>query len=390
MPIQDVPLELLALILDRVDYDLDAAQALLRVNKRFYGAMLDQGRLARLVVEMLLTRVLAPHTPPRYDPRFDHDNPTWRMPRAHLQLNVDRILELFARGGALRAEVLRIARSTGTLHDAMLVRAPFFKSRERDAAARELLAILRPSIVMAIRSERVGIRRVYEGLTDDEMDGVVDGIGRFAFTNRFHRNDEMYPAFRRTIRQYILESALPLGERAVLAKCGPMCFWDTSGVQDMRHAFAYRGAGTPAETRSLWADFSADLMWPTQNVIDMSFAFAFSGFNGRIGHLNVASVCSMSGTFCHNDAFDQPIGSWDVHRVDDMYGMFFEARAFNHPIGNWDVRNVTTMGSMFKGARSFSCSLVGWDMRNVWARSEMLVDSPIEHETDRLRQPVRI
>ncbi len=43
----------------------------------------------------------------------------------------------------------------GTLHDAMLVRAPLFM-RAHNPAARELLEILRPSIVNAIRSERVG------------------------------------------------------------------------------------------------------------------------------------------------------------------------------------------------------------------------------------------
>jgi len=375
------------MILDRVDYDLNAAQALMRVSRKFHGLMLDQVRLARLVVEMLLTRVLAAHTPPAYEPRDHHDSDDWQLPPAHLQLNVDRILDLVARGGALRVEVIQIARSAGTLHDAMLVRAPFFM-RVDNPAARELLAILRPSIVDAIRSERVGTRRVYEGLTDNEMSRVVGMIGNFAFTNRFHENDERYPAFRRTVRQYIAECNRPLGERAVLAECGPLCFWDTSGVMDMRHAFAYRDTGAPAETRPLWSNFSADLMWATQNVLDVSFMFAFSGFNGRIGHLNVASVRWMVGTFCNNDAFDQPIGEWDVSSVRTMYGMFSEARAFNHPIDKWDVRNVTTMSAMFKGARSFAHSLVGWDMSGVRLRFAMLAGSPIEHETHRLRQPV--
>ncbi len=390
MRIDDMPLEMLALILDHVDYDLRAAQELMRLNKRFYGAMLDQGRLARLVVEMLLTRVRPEHIPPGYLPRFDHDNPLWQMHPAYLQLNVDRIIQLVARGGALRTEILRIARSTGPLHDAMLVRAPFFK-REVDAhteaggVARELLAILRPSIVLAIMSERVGTRTVYEGLTDDAMDGVVDGIGRFAFTNRFYEDENVYPEFRRKVRQYITECDLPLHQRVVLAECGPLCFWDTSGVMDMRHAFSYRGGG-PAQSRT---NFSADLMWHTQNVMDMSFMFARSGFNGRIGHLNVAFVGSMAGTFCHNDVFNQPIGAWDVRRVRDMYGMFHEAVLFNQPIGMWDVRNVTSMSVMFKGARSFAYSLTGWDMSNVWSRNEMLADSPIEHETGLLKEPVR-
>jgi len=148
--IKDVPHAVLVQILERVDYDLAAAQALMSVDRRFRAAMLDERGVAKLVVKTLLTTC--------------SDQAT----TAYRQLNVGRILELVATGreglkGALRSRILATARTAGTLvHDAMLVRAPLIMrvATQDDAsalypahvrAARELFAAMRPSVERTIR-----------------------------------------------------------------------------------------------------------------------------------------------------------------------------------------------------------------------------------------------
>ncbi len=328
--IGDVPDGVLVQILERVDYDLAAAQAIMSVDRRFRGVMLDERGAAKLVARTLLTKCSA------------HRNDD-----AYSQLNVGRILDIVATGreglkGALRGGILATARNAGTLaHDALLVRAPLMMRVARQnmldpsyvRAARELFAAMRPSIERTIRSERVGETRVYGDLSDAEMARVVDLLGRHAFTNatrdeiarcdpRAYQNDEL----EHEVAAYIAECRAPLSERRVLATRGPMCFWDTSDVTDLSSAF-----------RS--TNFSADLMWPTQNVVDMDGTFADSRFNGRIGHWNVARVESMNYTFADNPVFDQPIAAWNVAAVCEMDRMFDGAVAFKQPLRAWRMIN---------------------------------------------------
>jgi hypothetical protein len=383
--ISDVPLDVLVHILSLVQYDYHVAQVLMRVDKRFHKAVLYDGVLARRILKNILARAPSEHTGLPY-----------------IQLNVDTILHLVPHdsdsGTGLRAAlgvaIMEIARNEGTLRDSLLVRAPLIK-RVADShkngdptarAARHLFDVLRPAIVATIMSERVGTRYVYADTSDADMERVVDGIGRLAFTNRLGDVSRTDTAFRRTVAAYIEECAAPFRDRAILAASGPMCFWDTSDLEDMRGVFdsqCFGFGGQPDESDAY--DFSADLMWPTQNAVHMGYMFAFSRFNGRVGHLNVARVKSMAGTFCCNHAFnqpiggwdvsrvsdasymfhralafDQPIGTWDVARVVDMHGMFEHAAAFNRPIGAWDVRRATNMNRLFKGASSFAQPLGGW------------------------------
>jgi hypothetical protein len=368
--IGDVPHGVLVQILESVDYDLAAAGALMRVDRRFRGAVLDERRAAKLVAKELLTKC----------------SRGWSQPRsAYYQLNVGRILDIVATGreglkGALRSGFLAIARTSGTLaHDALLVRAPLIMraARQEDAsahAARVLFTAMRPSVVRTILSERIGETRVYGDLSEAEMARVVDGIGCHAFTNRY-TGDENGGApvqdgtFRGEVAAYITECRAPLGARRVLATRGPLCFWDTSGIEDLGHAFDHPelywptallesfSAGGPVTKPDY---FSADLMWPTQNVINMSRTFAHSGFNGRIGHWNVARVRRMYATFMQNPVFNQPIGAWDVGRVQNMNHMLRDARAFNQPIAAWNVAAVRERRDILTRAVAFKHPLPAW------------------------------
>jgi hypothetical protein len=339
-----VPDELLLIILADADYDIYTVGRLTVLNTTFVRLM-SAPSIAANVARMLLMRVVAPTA------------------TSDRQLNVDRILDIVARGrhglkGALRTQFLDIARNAHhELHSALLVRAPHlqrasgrFPADATVGAAALLFAALRPSVVRAIESERVHDEYFYVGLGDAEMEYVVSRIGREQFVNQLvvGRRDT---TFRRAVQAYVAEISTPLGRRMLLARYGPLCFWDTSGIQDMHKAFdsrqdlrgrAFRNAVSPR----LYS-FTADLMWPTQSVLSMDYAFAFSLFNGQIGHWNVSSVRSMRKTFVASKEFNADISEWDVSGVEDMT-------------------------AMFKGAESFAQSIEAWDMRSVVAQSEMM------------------
>jgi hypothetical protein len=209
---------------------------------------------------------------------------------------------------AMRAELLRIARNEkDELHDALLVRAPRIVRSDT-----ELLEALRPSIVRTIRSERVNGRYVYGDVSDVGMAEIVGRIGRSRFVNAYRANGPDR-AFRHEVNVYERECEVPVGHRSVLRERGPMCFWDTSGVEDLREALYGK-------------HITADLMWPTHNVRTMSFLFAKSTFNGRIGHWDVSRVESMAGLFYENEVFEQPIDRWDTRKVQNVWHMFFGAK----------------------------------------------------------------
>jgi hypothetical protein len=300
----------------------------------------------RFVVKKLLTCVM---TPPFSAP--------------YLELNIDRILVVMDADNefkrALRGTILEIADDPADpVHDALVVRAPILRriARAGDAGAAHatlLLELLRPSIVRAIKSECVEGQYLYRGLVETEMQTLVELIGNSAIRSR---NDR--PPLLPDVVTYARESALPFRERTMLRARGPLCFWDTSHVDDLFHLFD----GTR---------FSSDLMWPTQNVVRMDFAFARSTFNGKIGHLYVGRVQSMDDMFAQNREFNQPIGDWDVRNVRSMFFMFYEAAAFDQPIGKWVVGNVRDMGFMFKGARLFNQEIGSWVVRRVESMRRM-------------------
>jgi hypothetical protein len=289
------------------------------------------------------------------------------------ELNVDRLLDVMRAHNdltrALRRTIVEVAEAEhDAMHDALLVRAPLLGRIARAASAGEagaahLFRVLRPSIERAIRSERVGGRYVYRDVGRAEMNALVDRIGCSPLRNRYVEANHPDPALRQELAAYVGECALPLERRSVVRARGPLCFWDTSDVEDLRDLF-YGVSGV-----------SSDLMWPTQNVVTMTFAFASCAFNGRIGHLNVARVRTMAGLFYKNVAFNQPIGAWDVRRVRSMGSMFWGATAFDQPLATWDVGRVTRMYQMFKRAASFDRPIGSWDVRNVETMRQMFKDA---------------
>ena len=341
--LSDIPDELLLIILGDTNYDLATVGRLTVLNTTFVRLM-SAPAIAASVARLLLMRVVE------------------RTATSDRQLNVDRILDIVSDGrhglkGALRAQFLDIARNARhKLHNALLVRAPHiqrvswrFPADATVGAAALLFAALRPSVVRAIESERVHPAYFYRGLGDAEMEYVVRRIGREQFVNQLvvGRRDT---TFRRAVQAYVAEISTPLGRRLLLAQYGPLCFWDTSGIQDMHKAFdsrqdlrghAYRNAVSPR-----MYNFTADLMWPTQSVLSIDYAFAFSRFNGQIGHWNVSNVRSMRKTFVASEEFNADISEWDVSKVADMTGMFKGAASFAQSIAAWDMSRVTEQNEM--------------------------------------------
>ena len=342
--LSNVPDDLLLIILGNANYDLYTVGRLTVLNTTFVRLM-SAPVIAARVARLLLMRVVAPTA------------------TSDRQLNVDRILDIVAYGihglkGALRTEFLDIARNPRhALHHALLVRAPHIKrASERfpagavAGAAALLFAALRPSVVRTIESESLGHGHYfYAGLSEPEMEYVVSRIGREPFANQLvvAARDT---AFRSAVQAYVVERQTPLGHRPVLAQYGPMCFWDTSGIQDMHKAFDSRqDLRGPAFRNAISAgrhNFTADLMWPTQNVLCMDYTFAFSRFNGHIGHWNVSNVRSMRKTFVASAEFNQDISEWDVSNVTDMTGTFKGAESFEQSIAAWDTRRVTARHEM--------------------------------------------
>ena len=336
--LSDVPEEVLLIILANADYELSTIARLTTLNTAFVRHM-SAPEIAASVSRMLLTRVVSP------------------LATSDRQLNVDRILDIVAYGvhglkGALRAAFMRIAQDARhEMHHALLVRAPHIKrASERlpagatEGAAALLFGTLLPSVVRTIKRESMGDGHyLYAGLSDPEMEYVVRRIGCAPFENR-HAAGTRDTSFRSNVRAYVLETQRPLGQREILDRYGPLCFWDTSGILDLYKAFDGRRAAN-AISPAMYS-FTADLMWATQNVRCMDYTFAFSRFNGRIGHWNVSNVRSMRKTFVASEKFNRDISKWDVSNVTDMTGMFKGAESFEQSIAAWNTRRVTANHEM--------------------------------------------
>jgi surface protein len=354
--LEDLPDVALLHILRHVDYTPQLAESLLRLNRRMHSGMLSGREFPRFVVgRFLACAANAPFSAPEFE------------------LNVDRILDVMQPRSrlmsALRRTILGVAASPeDPLHDALLVRAPLLTreshgTSDRAEDASKLLALLRPSVVRTITSESVDGRYLYRNLSEAEMQTLVMSIGRSPLSNRYVEASQGDAALWREIATYVRESRVPLEQRSVLRERGPLCFWDTSGVEDLRRVFdATRG---DLHTQGLVAMFSSDLMWPTQNVVAMQHAFAGSIFNGRIGHLNVARVRNMDGIFSGNRVFDQPIGAWNVAQVTSMSSAFDGALTFDRPLATWNVGNVRSMREMFRRASNFNHPIESWNVGRV-------------------------
>jgi hypothetical protein len=373
----DMPAHVLLRILEMTDFNLD----LFLVSARL-------GQLDRTTTAMHVARRLILCTQPQRQPT--RASLQW-LPSAYLELNVHRIIEIVVRCTAARHAILSIARTPrDRAHDALLVRAPFFRklalmhdervTQAMRGGADELFHAMRPSIEAAIRSERIGDTYLYKDVPEARMDELVGRIGRNPLIDHY----DLAGAVVGYMRNHTglgpsrlfdnMENGLEgLDEYATHEEAyGPLCFWDTSGVDSCSGLFSHVAAHEMAigeqdgmdeddtVTLPALAEFSADIFWPTQNVRDLSYMFANSNFNGRIGHLNTFNVTHFGRMFYNNPVFNQPLDGWDVTNAWIWSEMFRDARSFNQPLTKWRTERIPFTDCMFMGAVSFNKPLGPW------------------------------
>jgi hypothetical protein len=418
--LEDMPDNVILNIIEKADYNLDV----LRTSRRLSNVV-PRDAVALYIARKLIT---CKPVPSNRNGALTFSS----LPPGFANLNVHRILEIVVRrrephmGGMCKA-IMRIATDKeDAAHHALLVRAPFFRRIARALpnmapavmeAAGDLFEALRPSIVAAIRSERIGVRRLYKDATGEEMRELVDSIGLSPLTS--YR--DLAGAVVGYIRDHVgldasrLRAADGTARRHVDAY-GPLCFWDTSLVtrgvglfspiisSDVaRRLDQDPDAQDDALTIPALAWFSADLYWATGRFTTLDHMFTDCRFNGRIGHLDVSSAVSMAYTFAYNRVFNQPLERWDVSSVintahmfsgalsfnqpldawrlpatqgRNMTSMFEEAVSFNQPLGSWNVSGVTDMTDMFHTALSFNQPLDAWDVGSVVTMDRMFRVTP--------------
>jgi hypothetical protein len=391
--LDDMPTDILMRILEHTDYDMNLFAA-------------SQGLRDDTTAAMHVARKLILCEQP--EKKSETLSISW-FPRESIQLNVHLIIDLVVRGHrttaeglanrrtSLREAILSIAENRkDAAHDALLVRAPFLRRVETSSdapfvlrsAARELLDALRPSIVEAIRSERIGTRLLYEHASQQEMSDLVDRIGSFPFRDGPHLCMALLAYVRdhighgASLKRLLTDTRHPTTGRIdadtrVVDVCGPLCFWDTSLVESGDSIFSSKvasqiarsdvasGAAERRATIRALRTFSADLFWATQNMTSLSETFSKCEFDGRIGHLNVSRVRNMSGAFFDNGKFNQPLGDWCVRSVKNMSNMFWGAMSFDQPLARWVVSNVTNLSGTFAYALLFNRPIGAWDVTRV-------------------------
>jgi hypothetical protein len=390
MGFQDLPGNILIRILEISNYDMDVCKKMFLLN-RTTRVLATQGDFAMHVAKRLITCTDTNHTPDRRPPWAIEYELDW-IDRSSRELNVHRIVEIVMRGtsasasdtrsrfASLRDAIIRVARdATNDAHASMLVRAPFFMrvSTSTDAratpqikkAARDLVDLMRPSIEHAIRGgvRHPTVRMTPHGImyrlgTNDTGDegpatpwvlpstSTTGGVGRSVIATM----DELVASIgcgRIESADELLSAVAEEAETCYLPQYGPISFWDVSSVRSMMGAFDCH-------------DCTADLYWATHHVGSMERAFANGTFAGKIGHLDVSSVVSMSDAFANNHVFDQPL-DWDVSRCERMDRMFMEAHSFNQDLSSWNVSRVCDMSDMFRNAKLFNKPLATWDVRSV-------------------------
>lgn len=149
---------------------------------------------------------------------------------------------------------------------------------------------------------------------------------------------------------------------------GPIGYWDTHLVTDMRSLF--------------WKcrDFNDNIeRWNVSQVTDMREMFQeANSFNQPVNTWDVSNVTDMSSMFAEATAFNQPLDTWQTNQVETMYCMFYHALSFNQPIGTWSVNKVKVMSHMFQEAQAFNQPLHTWDISQVVAMESMF-HRPVDH-----------
>jgi hypothetical protein len=353
--IEELPDALLLRILEEADLEPTADMTSSHVAGLF-GRMGGAATVARLLITY-------EWKPDAGSSRESKSRMTLMLPEEHMRLNVHRIVELVARGGqltgrtlpctccnvyystrsecaagdkkasvtrnaeALRDAILDAAREpTNPSHAAMLVRASFIRDVvESDEphihphlkdAAETLFDAMRPWIVAAIRSERIGGEYPHRDADEEMMEFLVSSIGRSrgrdagvgyaraAMVKRINSNTisaEIATYIERAPSMRDTSDGLFTGKGVdILKRHGPLSFWRTSHVTDLSNALD-------------GVSLSADLYWDTSNVTKLNKTFANSSFRGKIGHWDTSRVTEAKDTFAQS-ATPLPAGvqSWSV------------------------------------------------------------------------------
>jgi hypothetical protein len=127
-----------------------------------------------------------------------------------------------------------------------------------------------------------------------------------------------------------------------LHRFGPISFWDTSIVTNMRGLFRHQ------------EEFNEPLYWDVSSVTDMSYMFVgASSFNQSLSAWNVSNVRKMTCMFWYARSFNQPLNHWDVSKVVCMRFML-DNTSYNQPLLSWNVSNECCNNSIFPQASTSS------------------------------------
>ena len=158
------------------------------------------------------------------------------------------------------------------------------------------------------------------------------------------------------VRRYLLE-------RPECMEFGPIEYWDTSNVTDMRCLFMMF---------PLYSEYDIS-RWDVSNVTDMRKMFSGCGWeiNWNINSWDVSSVENMYEMFSYASHFNAPLSNWNVSKVTNMAYMFSLCVHFNQPIEDWDVSKVEFAVGMLNYAKSFNQSLEKWKIFPVMNKSDI-------------------
>ena len=170
-------------------------------------------------------------------------------------------------------------------------------------------------------------------------------------------------------------------------KYGPISFWDTSQVTDMRLLFLNK------ENFNEPLDWKMDGVTNCGEMFHLAVKFNNGGEPGTSDYplrWNMKNVNDMHKMFFSAISFNQELvgfdeetlqGSapWDTRSVTDMSDMFANAKKFNNggkpgtsnkPL-ELNTDNVTNMTGVFRNAKSFNQSINSWNTDNVRVMKEM-------------------
>ena len=215
--------------------------------------------------------------------------------------------------------------------------------------------------------------------TFDEI-GIEKGA-RFDVNLRDDYDSEENKDHNGLIRIAVDHYKIPHLKQYSIKTYGPISYWNTSNVTDMRSLF--EEASDFNEDISNWDTSSVETMhamffsaesfnqplnsWNTSAVKDMSYMFANAeSFNQRLTDWNTSAVENMSFMFKNAFNFNQFLNDWNTSAVKKMSHMFMYAPSFNQPLSlnNWDISAVENMKKIFYQANSFNMDLLDWNFNN--------------------------